>query len=72
MLIIHIIIQETDIMKNTTLQIRFEKRDADRLKKEATKLGLTLSAWVRMRMLIDIKELDRQNITDGQHQKKGK
>ena len=38
------------VMKNKTVQIRLEEADAKRWKKEADAIGLSLSAWVRMRL----------------------
>ena len=58
-------------MKNKVLQIRVEDIDHKRLQKEAKKLGLTLSAFVRLRVLLDLQDLQKLNL-DGIDQKKAK
>ena len=58
-------------MKNKVLQIRVEDIDHKRLQKEAKKLGLTLSAFVRLRVLLDLQDLQKLNL-DGIDQEKAK
>ena len=71
MLIVHISLKTETPMKNKVLQIRVEDIDHKRLQKEAKKLGLTLSAFVRLRVLLDLQDLQKLNL-DGIDQKKAK
>jgi hypothetical protein len=51
-------------MKNKTLQIRVDGSDARQWQKEADKLGLTLSAWIRMRLKVDQHVLGATGVTE--------